>query len=192
MVDDEIGVDGSEPSNASGSAGAAGNESGSVGGIPIAAPETAKRGRGRPAGTGNSNSSAGKSTKPRSSTKQTKAAPVSVTGIEKILFSLHMGLAKFSGVDELEIDNEEAKLLAAAVAEVSSHYNVVIDPKTVAWVGLAGVLGAVYAPRIASFKMRKMMEKKAKEPVEMQRAANNAAPVATAPFQDFHVNIPQQ
>lgn len=123
----------------------------SIAGIPVTNPAAIKptasnttgggekRGRGRPPGGG--------------ATKQ-KTAAVSIAGIEKILYSLHMMAAKFTGIGELEIDNAEAKILSDAIANVASHYNTTVDPKIMAWVGLVGVAGAVYGPRFAAYRIR--------------------------------------
>ncbi len=113
-----------------------------IGGIPVTDPANAsggsagdaapsgdgptKRGRGRPSGSASGKSSASKT-----------SIASSVKGIEKILASMHMMAANFTGVVELEIDSEEAKMLAESVADVASHYNVAADAKTMAWVGLA-------------------------------------------------------
>lgn len=163
-----------DDSNASGDAGSAGT----IAGLAIVKPGdasgasagsgdntgSAKRGRGRPAGS-------------TSSKSKQKAAPVSIKGIEKILFTMHLTLAKFTGIDELEIDNEESKLLSEATVEIASHYNVAIDPKTMAWIGFAGVLGTVYGPRIGAYKLRKAMEakptpEKSQPPVATEKATD--------------------
>jgi hypothetical protein len=81
-----------------------------------------------------------------------------------------MMAAKATGINELEIDNEEAKLMSDAVAEVASHYNYVVDPKTMAWVGFIGVMGSIYGPRIAVYQMRKSMEKASKPAPAKQSA----------------------
>jgi hypothetical protein len=134
-------------------------ENESIGGIPIvdiaesadsteyagSGGDTAKRKRGRPAGSGKSAGRKGKE----------KAAPVSVKGIEKVLYSLHAMAAAALKVEELELDQDEAKLLAEAVTEVASYYNTTVDPKILAWAGLIGVCGQLYGPRFAAYKMRK-------------------------------------
>lgn len=133
----------------------------SIAGIPIAAlpgagtgvdsgGDTPRRGRGRPSGSAK-----------RPAGKRVEAAPSSVKGIEKILFSIHAMAAAATGIDELALDDAESKLLSEAVTEVASHYNTIIDPKIVAWVGLIGVCGKIYAPRAMAYKLRKSMEKNA-------------------------------
>lgn len=132
-----------------------GNDAGNSGG-------SVKRGRGRPAGAG----------KPRIG-KREVAAPVSIKGIEKILFSIH-AMAASSITPELALEEQEAKLLAEAVAEVQSHYNMTVDPKIVAWIGLAGVCGSLYGPRIAAYKLRKMTEEPMRPKAE-KSTVNGAA-----------------
>lgn len=75
-----------------------------------------------------------------------------------------MTVAKATKIDELELDETEAKLLSEAVAEVASHYHYKVDPKVVAWVGLMGVCGSIYGPRLLAIKLRRQMENE-KKPV---------------------------
>lgn len=63
-------------------------------------------------------------------------------------------------VPELSLTAEESKQLANAIAEVNSHYNIAIDPKVMAWVGLTTTCVSIYAPRIAAYKIREGFEKK--------------------------------
>lgn len=164
-VENGIGNDGTEPHTPTvGDEGRVGDVE--IAGIPTIDPsaiggrgdaiaadnEPGKRGRGRPRST------APKSRRPTG--KKENAAPVSVKGIEKILYSIHL-MASRALIPELELDADESKLLADAVTEVASHYSVVVDPKVVAWAGLLGVCGSIYGPRVAAWKMRTTMENKA-------------------------------
>lgn len=72
---------------------------------------------------------------------------------------IHAGISGASGIEELALDHKESQLLAESVAEVQSFYGNTLDPKIVAWVGLIGVAGSIYGPRVAAFKLRKAMEK---------------------------------
>ncbi len=126
------------------------SDSPNLAGLPIIDPASGnvKRGRGRPTG----------STKPKSTTgspKREKASTSSIVGIEKVLYSLHMMAASALKTEELELDQAESKLLAEAVTEVASHYNTVIDPKVIAWMGLIGVCGQIYGPRVVAMRVRK-------------------------------------
>lgn len=69
-------------------------------------------------------------------------------------------------IDELKLSQDEAKQLAAAVAEVNSHYNVMIDPKVMAWVGLSTTCVSIYAPRLAAYKFRVAAEEKKRKESE--------------------------
>ena len=127
-----------------------------VAGLRVESPansEPAKRSRGRPAGSGGkrAGSSGG-------GQRGEKASQTAVSGVEKILFSLHQMASQF--LPELAIEREESKMLAESLADVSAFYNQVVDPKLVAWIGLAGVVGKLYGPRVMAYKMRKMIEKK--------------------------------
>jgi len=151
-----------------------------VAGIEVTSPGATKssgagdsseqpRKRGRPAGSG--------AAKPA----KEKAAQVSIKGIEKILFSLHMIVAKSTGIEELELDTDESKLLADAVAEVASHYNYKVDPKTIAWMGLIGVAGSIYGPRVGAYSLRRSMEKGNKK-VDIKGAPAKVSPIFDASF----------
>lgn len=115
-----------------------------------------RRKRGRKAGAG----SAAKST-----------APISVSGIEAVLVSMHGIMAAAIKVPELALAETEAAALAAAVAEVSRHYPMTIDPKTLAWFNLAGCAATIYGPRIYLAKARISNERAAR------KSANGSATV---------------
>jgi hypothetical protein len=100
--------------------------------------------------------------KPRASTPSEKA--VSVKGIEEILLAIHIGIAKIASAPEFELDRKEAEKLSIAMTAVAAHYNVVVDPKWIAWAGLMGVMGSIYAPRFVAIKARKSMEKEETPP----------------------------
>lgn len=95
--------------------------------------------------------------KPGSGSRKAAASPVSVSGVEKLLFSIHAMGASFLKTPELMIDQSEAALLAGAVVEVSKHYEILggVSDKAVAWVNLAQCVGMIYGPRVVALKMRK-------------------------------------
>lgn len=85
---------------------------------------------------------------------------------------------------ELAIEESEAKELTAALAEVNSFYGQTVDPKVIAWMGLIGVAGKVYGPRVGAFMLRRDMEKRAApkpEPGFRPTVVPKPAPAQSAP-----------
>lgn len=76
---------------------------------------------------------------------------------------MHGIMAAAVRVPELALSDEEGKALAAAVAEVSRHYPMTIDPKTLAWFNLAGCAATIYGPRIYLARARISEEKRQKK-----------------------------
>lgn len=72
-------------------------------------------------------------------------------------------MAAAISVPELALAETEAAALAAAVAEVSRHYPMTIDPKTLAWFNLAGCAATIYGPRVYLARSRINAEKAAKK-----------------------------
>lgn len=100
---------------------------------------TSKRRRGRPAGSKNTG---GKQT--------TKEVSQDLTGI---LVSLHFMGAAILKTPELQLSEDEGKKLGAAIARVNSEYgNIILPPKTAAWINLMMVGGAIYGPRAIAIK----------------------------------------
>lgn len=87
-----------------------------------------------------------------------------------------MMMAGATKIDELKLSAEESKQLANAIAEVNSHYDVVIDPKVMAWVGLSTTCVSIYAPRLAAYKMRESFEAKKKAENVTQKIEGKKAP----------------
>lgn len=115
------------------------------------APDGEKKRRGRPRGSGS------KGPAPRVSARSTA---LGVDGTSEILLGIHFMLAKMTKVEELELDETEARKLSVAITRVSALYNYVPAEKTIAWVALVTAAGQVYGPRIAAVKMRIDMNKK--------------------------------
>lgn len=94
-----------------------------------------RRKRGRPPGSGNK--------------AKASANPVISGGIEKTLLSIHKMGAAFFSAPEWELQENEAKSLAAAIAEVEKHYKIPgMSEEHAAILGLVLVAGSIYAPRI--------------------------------------------
>jgi hypothetical protein len=90
---------------------------------------------------------------------------------------LHAGVSKALDFDELALDRDEAKMLADGISTVAAQYTVEVNPKVVAWAGLCGIIGAVYGPRIAAYRVRKALEKKGGE-----KETQNNEPATVVPF----------
>lgn len=100
---------------------------------------------------------------------------------------------------ELALDEPEAKQLAGAITEVSRHYAINVDEKTMAWGQLFIAIGMIYGTRLIAVRTRKKTEakKRASEP----RAANIAdfpkpkdappSPQATMGYTGLTGNIPE-
>lgn len=58
------------------------------------------------------------------------------------------------------IDESEGMLLATASANLMEQFDVRIDPKTQAIVGMIIAAGKVYGPRVLSIQMRKAQERR--------------------------------
>lgn len=77
-------------------------------------------------------------------------------------------------VPELQLDQEESRALAGAIADVSSHYDTAISAEMMAWINLAAVGASVYGPRAFVIIQRKREEKKPKTPKMVEEVAVSA------------------
>jgi hypothetical protein len=66
--------------------------------------------------------------------------------------------SSFLKVPELTLEESEAKQIAQATAKVAEQYELVADPKTIAWAQLVTTVATVYGTRIFAFRMRKAAE----------------------------------
>jgi hypothetical protein len=97
----------------------------------------------------------------KSATGSAKAAPpVSVSGIEAVLVSLHTIAATVTRTPELVLDGTEAEAMAKSIAEVAKHYPTNIDPKLMAWVNLSATSAMIYGPRLWLIRDRKDKERR--------------------------------
>lgn len=137
-----------------------GSENGSDGKSSQSGGEPPKRGRGRPKG----------------STSKAKRATdaIDLNGLEKLLISIHVGLAAITKSPEWEIDEGEAKSLASASARCARHYPILdkVGDKAIDHLNLISVLGGVYGTRIFAYSLRK----------SSNRAKPTAAVVITPDF----------
>lgn len=92
-------------------------------------------------------------------------------------------LAALLDIEELELDEDDAKKLADAVAEVQRQYAVAVDPKKMALINLAGVCGKIYGTSFIAWRARRKKERaKARlEVVPQAQPAPRAEPAAAPP-----------
>lgn len=128
---------------------------------------TGKRGRGRPRGSTNA---------------ARKQAPKEVSAdLTSLLLTTHFMLAKLTKVSELELTEEEAKILGDAMARVNREFGVqIMSPKTAALVNLATAGVGVYGPRMMAMannaKNKKEAEKRGPQMVVPPVGVGVAAP----------------
>jgi hypothetical protein len=100
-----------------------------------------RRGPGRPRGTG---------ARPK----------INASGVEKLLLGIHHTLRTVTGVEELDMNEHEARELASAYADVSEYYPIMnFDPKYAALANFVGVVSLVYGTKLMALKMRHSMNK---------------------------------
>lgn len=107
------------------------------------------------------------------------AAPVKtkMVSLSDAILSLHDLAAGIFEIDELQIDENDAKRLSDAVLEVSKYHIDAFDPKKVAYFNLAMVAGGIYGTRVMAYR-RRMERERAKKRLSVMP---NAQPPAAAP-----------
>lgn len=107
---------------------------------------------------------------------QTIAAPrkgraekaLDLTATEGLLLSIHAMGAALLQEPTIGLTQPEAKKLAEAISVVQSHYpTAALDPKVMAWIGLASTAAFVYGPRAA------VVIAKRKKPKPVEGAPDN-------------------
>lgn len=159
--DDEVITDG----NGGGSDG--GNGDGNGGNVvDPSSIDPPKRGRGRPRKS-DGNEPAGKSGnsgKPigaarAAAAKTQKTAAVSVDALAFIVNMVGGFIAAKTRQELLALDEAEARVIAEAGANVAKHYNIPVNEKTAAWIGLVTAVGTIYGSKIAAIKLAKAINK---------------------------------
>lgn len=87
----------------------------------------------------------------------------SLDALTNTLIIVHAGIASATKVPELSIEEDEAKVLATAVASVLEEFDIQPDPKVQAIVGLVVAAGSIYGPRMYLIRERKKAQRKVKE-----------------------------
>ena len=82
-----------------------------------------------------------------------KKPGLEVEALAKNLQAIHDLAALATGLPILSIEDKEAKSMATAVSNLAAQYDMVLDPRTVAWVNLLGVMASIYGPRFLMIKM---------------------------------------
>jgi len=119
-------------------------------------PEDAKGKPGRPKGTGGKKA-------------------MDPVGLAKQLVGIHQLAAMFTGMGELQLQQEEAQGLADAVVNVCAEYDLNIDGKTGAAVQLFAACAMIYAPRVLQIKFRLAQERAAYEQANPQQPSGQFA-----------------
>ncbi|MDE2019758.1 MAG: hypothetical protein KGJ13_05440 [Patescibacteria group bacterium] len=92
------------------------------------------------------------------------------------MFGIHASLAALTKCDEFSIDDDEAKRLGAAWADVLKFYKIEMTPKQEAYATLIETCATIYPPMAVALYFR-WLDAKNKQP----KPAPNAAPVQSAP-----------
>lgn len=87
----------------------------------------------------------------------------SVDGLAQALMIVHAGLASVTKIKEFKLDKDEGNALANAVANVLVEFDIPVDDKTAAIVGLVVVGASTYGPRMYLYNERMKEEKRAKK-----------------------------
>jgi hypothetical protein len=139
-------------------------------------------------GTGGDGITSGKRRgRPRGSKNRTDPAtsktPQNIAeNLETLLLSVHLMGAAFLKCPELELSQPEAEKLAGAVREVAKHYNVVVNPKTLALIELSTTGAMIYGTRGVAIYKRLTAEAKPKPvPGRVQTIRDNPPPAAEQP-----------
>jgi hypothetical protein len=94
---------------------------------------------------------------------------------------MHAMAAGAFDTPELALDDDEAKQIANATAEVAKHYSVNIDPKTLAWMNFGWAVSCVYGSRVVAITMRRRNEKEAAKKAKQNFASPTADEETPAP-----------
>ncbi len=81
-----------------------------------------------------------------------------------MFIGLHLGLARLTGIEELEISDDEGKSFMTAAQNVARHYSVQTTQKTMDWIAFAGVTASIYATRAVVIVRNRKIESEPKRP----------------------------
>lgn len=154
-----------------------------IAGVPIesAEPErltgtrnadgTARRKPGRRPGWNRTGESAGETKKDRQGLPTLEVTAGALKGVHELASFLLK-------IEELELEDAEAEKLAGALLALAKYYpGIDVPGKYIAWMNLLTTMGIVYSPKVATCKLRKANERKAKlanRPVVVQQFSQTA------------------
>lgn len=116
-------------------------------------PES-KRGRGRPAGSGN---------KEKTEARPAAQGKLDLDSLNFTLFYAHATLAKATKTPEIALDEVESKNLATAAMNVMQHYNIKASQKAIDWGNLLLAMTLVYGGKFHAVAKRHEAENKARK-----------------------------
>ena len=111
-----------------------------------------------------------------------------IANLESLLLSVHFMGAKILEVPEIELDEQEAKMLSDCLRKVAEFYPVSLSPKRMAMAELAICAGTIYGPRIVTIykkapKGPKLVpsqpQQTQQQPVQAAAASRPVAPSST-------------
>jgi hypothetical protein len=110
-----------------------------------------------------------------------KSDPVlNISGIEKLLLSIHGMAAAFTKTPELTLETQEATSLAEGIADVAQYYPLDLAPEVLAWCNLFMIAIPIYGSRVYLVVERKK-EEKAQKARNVRPTAKNAPVPTPAP-----------
>lgn len=98
-----------------------------------------------------------KQRKPRES--KPRATKVEKNILADQLEAAHKIAALVTGVKELELGGSECEALALAITDVMVYHDIIVNPKTAAYINLLSVAGMVYLPRGYAIYTRRKLDK---------------------------------
>lgn len=148
-------------SDGSGSDSPGGSDGGDVTGFGGRKPRSD---RGRPRGPRGPNTG-------RSGSRSKTSSASNIDALTRLLAIVHLGLAAATKAPELELDDSDAKALAAATANVLEQFEIKPDPKIEAIIGLIIVSGSIYGPKL--YMMRERMRATSAKNITPQGGVNS-------------------
>lgn len=131
--------------------------------------------------------------------KEEKSRNIRASFVEKTLQGIHLGLVAITKCPEFNLDNDDAKKLGEATAQVLSYYKVKMTAKQEAYALLFEAAAQVYPPMIVSIYLRKKMEAETRKPAttapnfsDAKRAQKPAATIhpIKGGFDPAHIIVP--